>query len=117
MITELQKAKECYDKKAKEPWFHDLGFVVCKEDGAPYRPDSLTQKWERFTKRNNLPHIKLHGMRHTNATSMIQAGVSAAVVKDRLGHADVATTMRYYVHPLPEMNQAAAEKIDALLFD
>ena len=49
VLAELQKAKEEYDEKAKEPWFHDLGFVVCKEDGSPYHPDSLTQKWERFT--------------------------------------------------------------------
>lgn len=81
-----------------------------------YHPDSLTQKWERFTASHNLPHIKLHGMRHTNATALIQAGVNAKVVKERLGHADVATTLRYNTHVLPAMDQEAAEKLDKMLF-
>lgn len=117
VLAELQKAKEEYDEKAKEPWFRDLGFVVCKEDGSPYHPDSLTQTWERFTKSKNLPHIKLHGMRHTNATAMIAAGVNPKVVQQRLGHADVSVTLNTYTHVLPGMDQEAAQKLDNILFD
>ena len=116
-MNELRKAKEAYDEKAKEPWFRDLGFVICKEDGTPYRPDSLTQKWERFTERNNLPHIKLHGLRHTNATALIAAGISPKVVQQRLGHADVSITLNTYTHVLPSMDKEAAEKLDNILFD
>ena len=117
VLAELQKAKEEYDEKAKEPWFRDLGFVVCKEDGSPYHPDSLTQTWERFTKSKNLPHIKLHGMRHTNATAMIAAGVNPKVVQQRLGHADVSVTLNTYTHVLPGMDQEAAQKLGNILFD
>ena len=116
VLAELQKANSEYRQKAKAVGFHDLDYVIYKEDGKPYHPDSLTQKWTRFTKKNKLPHIKLHGTRHTNATAMIQAGVSAKVVQERLGHSDVGTTMRYYVHTLPSMNQEAAEKLDSILF-
>lgn len=117
VMAALQKAKEAYDEKVKEPWFRNLGFVICKGDGTPYRPDSLTQKWERFTERNNLPHIKLHGLRHTNATAMIAAGISPKVVQQRLGHADVSITLNTYTHVLPSMDKEAAEKIDNILFD
>lgn len=117
VMNELRKAKDAYDEKAKEPWFRDLGFVICKEDGTPYRPDSLTQKWERFTERNNLPHIKLHGLRHTNATTLIAAGISPKVVQQRLGHADVSITLNTYTHVLPSMDKEAAEKLDNILFD
>lgn len=116
VIAELQKAKNEYDDRAKEAWFHKLDYVVCKEDGTPYHPDSLTQKWERFTARHNLRHIKLHGMRHTNATTMIAAGVSPKVVQQRLGHADVSVTLNTYTHVLPSMDQEAADKIDDILF-
>ncbi len=115
LVAELRKAKEKYDHAAESPLFQNLGYVVCKEDGTAYHPDSITQKWERFTKRNGLHHIKLHGMRHTNATALIQAGVSDVVVKERLGHSDVTTTLRYYAHVLPSMNQEAADKIDNML--
>ena len=116
VLAELQKAKNEYDERAKEAWFHDLGYVVCKEDGTPYHPDSLTQKWERFTERHNLRHIKLHAMRHTNATTMIAAGVNPKVVQQRLGHADVSVTLNTYTHVLPSMDQEAADKIDNILF-
>ena len=116
VIAELQKAKNEYDERAKEAWFHNLGYVVCKEDGTPYHPDSLTQKWKRFTARHNLRHIKLHGMRHTNATTMIAAGVSPRVVQQRLGHADVSVTLNIYSHVLERTNREAANTIDALIF-
>ena len=116
VMDALKEAKAAYDKAAQEVGFHDLGYVICKPDGTPYHPDSLTQKWERFTASHNLPHIKLHGMRHTNATSMIQAGVNQKVVSERLGHSDVSTTLRIYTHVLPCMDEDAAEKIDDLLF-
>ena len=117
VMSELRKAKKAYDEKAKEPWFRDLGYVICKKDGTPYRPDSLTQKWERFTERNNLPHIKLHGLRHTNATALIAAGISPKVVQQRLGHADVSITLNTYTHVLPSMDKEAAQKLDNILFD
>lgn len=85
VIAELREAKAAYDEATHEPGFHDLGYVICKEDGTPYHPDSLTKKWERFTESNGLPHIKLHGMRHTNATALIGAGVNEKVVSERLG--------------------------------
>lgn len=117
VISALKAAKAAYDKAAQEPGFHDLGYVICKADGTPYHPDSLTQKWERFTARHGLPHIKLHGLRHTNATSLIGAGVNEKVVCERLGHADVSTTLRSYTHVLPTMDADAAVKMDGILFD
>lgn len=116
VIDELREAKAAYDAATREPGFRNLGYVICKEDGTPYHPDSLTQKWERFTARHNLPHIKLHGMRHTNATALIGAGVSEKVVSERLGHSDVSTTLRTYTHVLPEMDEEAAAKMDSILF-
>lgn len=116
VIDELREAKAAYDEAAQKPGFRDLGYVICKEDGTPYHPDSLTKKWERFTAKSSLPHIKLHGMRHTNATALIGAGVNEKVVSERLGHSDVATTLRTYTHVLPSMDEEAAAKMDSILF-
>ena len=112
----LREAKEMYDDLAEEPGFRNLGYVVCKEDGEPYHPDSITQKWERFVKKHQLPKICLHGLRHSNATALIAAGVSAKVVQHRLGHADVSITLNTYTHVLPEMDDDAANKLNQSLF-
>ena len=62
-----------------------------------------------------LPRIRLHDLRHTHATLLIQAGVSPKVVQERLGHSDVTVTLNTYTHVMPDMAQEAADKIDKLI--
>lgn len=95
--------------------FQNLGFVIRQEDGSPFCPDSMTRKWTRFLERNKLPRIRLHDLRHSNATALIQAGVNPRVVQQRLGHADVNITLNTYTHVLPEMDIAAAETLDSIM--
>ena len=64
--------------------------------------------------KNNLPHIRLHDTRHSNATALIQAGVSPKVVQARLGHSDVSTTLNIYTHVTAAMNKDAASKVNEL---
>lgn len=47
-------------------------------------------------------------LRHTMATLLLRAGISLKVVSVRLGHADVATTLRNYAHVLPGDQERAA---------
>ena len=95
--------------------FQNLNFVIHQKDGSPLKPDSMTQKWGRFLEMHNLPKIRLHDLRHSNATALIQAGVNARVVQQRLGHSDVNITLNTYTHVLPEMDKEAAEKLDAIM--
>ena len=90
-------------------------FVIRQEDGSPLRPDSMSQKWRRFLEENNLPSIRFHDLRHSNATALIQAGVNPRVVQQRLGHSDVNITLNTYTHVLPEMDIDAAEKLDFIM--
>jgi integrase len=58
--------------------------------------------------------IKLHGIRHLNASLLI-ASQPIPIVAQRLGHSRVDATLRTYAHILPGQDQAAAEAIDAAL--
>ena len=58
----------------------------------------------------------LYSLRHTNATRLIEAGVSPATVSERLGHKDVGFTLDTYVHVTPEMQQSATEEIRKALY-
>lgn len=95
--------------------FQNLGFVIRQEDGSPLKPDSMTQKWRRFLEAHDLPKIRLHDLRHSNATALIRAGVNPRVVQQRLGHSDVNITLNTYTHVLPEMDMEAAAKLDSIL--
>lgn len=117
VVNALRDAKSIYDDAVcNKPGFKDLGYVLFKENGEPFHPDSLTQKWERFVAKHNLPPIRLHDLRHSNATAMIAAGINAKVVQHRLGHANVSITLNTYTHVLPEMDQEAADKLNNALF-
>jgi len=59
--------------------------------------------------------IKFHGLRHTAATLLLQAGVPVQVVAQRLGHAQISMTLEVYAHALPDMQRDAAAKLGALL--
>ena len=47
--------------------------------------------------------IKFHGLRHTYATLLLQAGVPMHVVQERLGHKRIEVTLSIYVHVRPVM--------------
>lgn len=51
-----------------------------------------------ITEQYNLPHITVHGFRHTHCSLLFAAGVDMQNVKDRLGHSDIKTTMNIYAH-------------------
>lgn len=110
----FKKEYDKYIEKTKATGFADNGYVICKNNGDPYVPDSIAQKWERFRDANNLPKIRFHDLRHTCATTMIAAGVDPKTVQTRLGHSDVLTTLNIYSHCLPSMNKAAGDTMDKI---
>jgi integrase len=55
--------------------------------------------------------ITFHGMRHTCATLLLQAGEPVHVVSKQLGHARVEITLETYAHVLPDMQKQAAATI------
>ncbi|WP_081723723.1 site-specific integrase [Bacillus sonorensis] len=64
----------------------DYLFLFGNEVGKPIRPDSISQWWRRFTKKQNIKHIRFHSLRHSSATHLINKGVHAKVIQERLGH-------------------------------
>lgn len=71
----------------------------------------------RFVRRAGVERVlKFHAIRHTFATSLIEAGVDVKSVSAILGHRDITTTMNIYVHPSDEAKARAVNKVMARLF-
>jgi site-specific recombinase XerD len=51
---------------------------------------------DRWCKRLNVPHIHVHQLRHSFATRNVNAGMSAAVLQELLGHSQLSTSQRYF---------------------
>lgn len=77
-------------------------------------PDGVSQAGRRALHAAGLAD-SLHGLRHAHATALLSHGINPVAVSARLGHADIATTMRLYGHVLPRDETAALAVLDEAL--
>lgn len=76
----------------------DTDYICVKIDGSVFSPDEISYKFRLFLKKNNLPHIRLHDLRHSCASLLIAQGVDIKVIQEWLGHSSIATTGNIYGH-------------------
>ena len=82
----------------------------------PDKPlQDIKRSWKRICEQAKLKDVRLHDLRHTHATLMMEQGTNPKVVSERLGHASVAITLDVYSHVLPGMQEAAALRFDEAL--
>jgi integrase len=86
------------------------GYVFTTGWGEPIYPDTVTSLITKLIRANQqLPHARLHDLRHLHATKLLLSGVPVHVVAARLGHADPAITLRVYAHVIRSAEAAAAD--------
>ena len=95
--------------------FSEAHLVFGHLDGTPRTPSTVTQQFERIASRAGLSEVRLHDLRHTHASLMLQQGTDIKTISTRLGHSSVPFTMDTYAHLLPGMQKAAMEKFEAAL--
>jgi integrase len=71
--------------------------------------------FNKALKKAGLRQIRIHDLRHTYASLLIQAGESLAYVRDQLGHHSIKVTVDIYGHLAPEGNKQAVDKLDDIL--
>ena len=86
------------------------------ELGGPLSVMCINLQLDRLAKDAKVKRITAHGLRHTSATLLLEAGVSLKVVQERLGHADGAMTLRVYTHVSEGQQAKAAEQLSKKLW-
>jgi integrase len=99
---------------AADAWV-DGGFVFTTLRGKPLDGMNVTHRLQRLAAAAELPAMRFHDLRHTYASLMIAAGVDLVVISKNLGHASLAMTADTYSHLLPETQDDAAARFEALL--
>ena len=80
----------------------------------PVDPGTLTKTFRRIADGVGM-RCRFHDLRHTFASLMLMAGVSANVVSEALGHSSVDSTLGTYSHVLPTTQKTAMSNPDKLL--
>ena len=98
-----------------EVWHDRWGLVFTGANGDPIDPYRITMAFRELVRTAPVPVIRLHDLRHSNASLLLAAGVPIKVVSERLGHTTIAMTMDVYGHVLPAMDTDAANRLDDLI--
>jgi len=114
LLTEYKKWQDEEKIKWGNKWI-ESNKLFTQENGKLIFPFSPSQWFNKFIKRNNLPPLTFHQLRHTNASLLIGQGVDVATVSKRLGHADKSVTLKTYAHAIKEHDREAADKLGDLL--
>jgi integrase len=96
--------------------YDDSGWLFCWEDGRPVYPDTITSRFRKIVESAGLPKINLHDVRHSYATVGRDAKIDRKALSERIGHSDVAFTMRQYVQTDLDVHRQVATALTELIF-
>ena len=99
----LLEELETYTKKLYGLRKHDRIF--------PYTKHFFEKEMKRGTKDGEVKKIRLHDLRHSHASLLIELGFTPLAIADRLGHEKVETTLNTYSHLFPHKRDEVAEKL------
>lgn len=83
-------------------------YLFVGDDGEPLDPNIASRLFRLALEAAKLPHMPLHGLRHTHASVALDAGVPLAVVSQRLGHSNPNITLGVYTHVIRGSQAQAA---------
>ena len=108
-IRELKEWKEIQEKVLP-----DCGFVL-SYSGIPTSKHTLPRALEKLAGLAGVHRIKIHALRPSHASLLISMGENPLIIKDRLGHEKIQTTLGTYGHLYPNSNFEVAKKLTGML--
>ena len=115
LLLEQEQARQQQERCLQSPTYNPTDHVILDAKGAPYSPNALSLAFTRFVKKNNLPRLTFHGLRHTFATIASCQGASLFDIGKALGHSTPATTGRIYTHLVDRTHEELVQRVsDAL---
>ena len=120
VIKELKtlQLEQKWDKQLLGEAYKDLGFVCCWPDGTPFDPDFIYHKFQDVLKEYNktaeekLPIYRIHDLRHTHGTILLEKNVDVKIVSRALRHSRASFTRDLYQHVLDDMLPESANIMD-----
>lgn len=78
-------------------------------------PTTIDRYFQQAIKESGVKHIRLHDLRHSHATILINNGVNIVAVSKRLGHANIEQTLKTYTHLLEDTDKEMISTINRLV--
>ena len=123
LLEEYQREQDSYKKRLGSRW-NGKSWLFIQSDGSIMHVNTPYNKFHKFieeynrhaSKGDELPILSLHDLRHTNASLLVRSNkVDTKTISKKLGHSDMATTMKYYIHSYEESEQETADILEGML--
>ncbi|MGG3307483.1 site-specific integrase [Paenibacillus lautus] len=103
------------EKLSCRKWLgEDKQYLFHGGQGVMYYPSTPTLTWRRFLAKHKLPHVKLHGLRHTAGMLLRESGADLKTIQERLRHTKIGTTADIYTHESESISREAADRLEGL---
>jgi len=89
-------------------------FVFTSRVGGPMDGSRARTALTEALLRAGVPRVRVHDLRHTTASVLLELGVHPKVVQDLLGHSTIAVTLDTYSHVAPGLHLEAIRQLDLL---
>lgn len=103
------------EKAALGAAYEDNDLAFAREDGSFLKLEVVSNTFHRLVAEAGLCRVRLHDLRHGQASIMPAAGVEMAIVYNRLGHSGIRITSDTYAHLLEGVGRQAAEAAAAVV--
>lgn len=100
--------------KQRQQEILNTGFIMSYNE-FPTQKSCMSKVITRFSKLAGVHRIKTHALRHSHASLLISMGENPLIIKERLGHEDIETTLGTYGHLYPNSNFEVASKLKGIL--
>lgn len=90
-------------------------YVFTTEDGGPVSPSNLSRDWRLWADKNGLAGMRLHDLRGSFVSLLIESGADVRTVQELARHADPRTTMKLYARTRLPVKEAAVERLRAAI--
>ncbi len=74
----------------------------------------MERTFKAHAEQAGLPKIRLHDLRHSHVSLLVELGASALLVSERLGHKSVTTTLNRYAHLFPSKQSEISDRLQRL---
>ena len=101
-------------QKVQKKVLKNCGYVL-SYNGIPTSKHTLPRALEKLAELAGVHRIKIHALRHSHASLLISMGENPLLIKERLGHEKIQTTLGTYGHLYPNTNLEVANKLTGVL--
>ncbi|MGW4426662.1 site-specific integrase [Streptosporangium sp. NPDC004631] len=93
------------------PDWEDHGLVFPSRRGTSMEPDNLRRSWGEIRTAAGIGAVRLHDLRHTCVSLLLDLGVPPHTVREIVGHSDIQVTMAIYAHSSLDDKRTALGKL------